>query len=894
MTDRDTNPTCDSIRPLLFLAIEGEIDDRQRLDVHAHLAICERCRSWESGERALTALLTESAKRLEATTRGSGHGARARFYSLAAAALAAALILFLLPAAAPRGSVTQRQLGPDRGWTVAAERAIVGRDVIEVPARAAATVELGDDIRLEAVGPAGFALTSDDDGWHVAVLDGSVLAIITGKGKLSTAGTAALGAGHWRLEPNAVSREQPLPAQEPQPQTPAPRPGAARHGAADLVARGISRFAQVGFTLPGQLREADRAHLLAARELLENALATATADTDAEREALFYMACTLGRLGRDEESFAFEKRYLERFPDGDEATLVRHYMACHLLNVGRRDEARAMFRRVIEDEGMTSVGAASAGYLERMDREDAEAEDEASRPGGEKSGRPTRAKSSNGAPDTGPYLVVPVDLAPGRASDAGFLRVATSAQRFHRAASWSWDGRDFEALQRELRRRAPANVAFVLRPDTLDLPLHRRILLLAAALDDDWFCDVAFGYLTAEDGAACERLWQRIERVHASGKREGTWLQASVAPMERSLLYADSPPQAVGAAGYVAPHYYYGTKDPDCDAFVTRSLAAMSTAAVVEFTGCGDPQGIWLFDDERNLKPELHWNYDPARVGEDPSGEMPRLMAARFRELELDAPILWSGTCHSGAVQRVFVEGDIVSTFGRTENATVHELRPENSLALSWLAAGAVSLLVPLGANHGMSVAMETDFALRHGASLGETMKSTYDDVLLAANGELVLDIPEVGKPHKRGEAVMQGGGSNRILIGDPALRPFPRVESPAEKVRAIRTDDGLTVTIEREAGWQPRSWDMFGTDRRADYRVLTRIDLTALGIAADRFDARVVAHAADGRPMNYRLRRCAVERHDGRQFLHLQANGTRQELDRKAATIVFEVRAGG
>jgi hypothetical protein len=313
----------------------------------------------------------------------------------------------------------------------------------------------------------------------------------------------------------------------------------------------------------------------------------------------------------------------------------------------------------------------------------------------------------------------------------------------------------------------------------------------------------------------------------------------------------------------------------------------------MEITGCGDPQGIWLFDDRRNLQRERHWEYAPERVGHDPDHTMPRLMASRFRELELDSPILWSGTCHSGAVCRVFVEGDIVSTFGRTERATVHRLAPADSLALSWLAAGAAGLLVPLGANHGMSVSMEVDFALRNGASLGETIKSTWDDVLLAAQGELVLDLPVEGEPHRSAEQVMQGGGSNRILIGDPALRPFRAVDGAAEVVEAERTKDGMRVTVERAAGWQPRAWDMYGTERDRDWRVLVRVELGPVGLAdREELTAEVTARDPAGSTLPYAMRRVAIEDHHGRRYLHLQANGPRGELDGKACTVVFDVVA--
>ncbi|HEX5053409.1 MAG TPA: tetratricopeptide repeat protein [Planctomycetota bacterium] len=678
------------------------------------------------------------------------------------------------------------------------------------------------------------------------------------------------------------------PAQEPRAQEPVPR------DTASLLADGEGRFASAVPAIMQGSPAAEREHLLAAERLLRAVLARDDATPAQQQRAMFYLAATLSRLGRDDESFALETRWLERFPDGSEASLVRYYMADHLRRKGRLDEAKVLYERVLRDDGDSTLGAPSRFYLEQLRGGRPAAPPPQGRDAPDGSVHAKRAVMAPAAPGAR-YLVVAIDLAADRAADAGYLAAAHAAGAFHGGDVWAWDGEDFGSLERQLRERGPENVLFVARPERLDLVLHRRILLLSAGIDDDWFVDFAFGYLTAEDGAACERLWQRIVTVHRRSPLHGVWWQASVTSNATSLEYADAASALAKAAGFRGPHYYYSTANDDRAALIERSLATMRSASVVEFTGCGDPQGIWLFDDRRNLDDKLHWDYAADRVGAD-TGSMPRLLAARFRELTLDAPILWSGTCHSGAVCRVFVEADIVSTFGRTARTTVHRLAPRDSLALSWLAAGAASLLVPLGANHGMSVAMEVDFALRNGASLGETIQSTYDDVLLAAQGRLVLDLPVEGEPHGHDEAVMQGGGSNRILIGDPALRPFAAVDSAAaaaEKVTAERTEAGLRVTVERAAGWQPRAWDMYGQDRDRDYRALVRVDLGALGLQ-DRtdFDARVSAHAPGGAPLPYAMQRAAVEDHAGHRFLHLQANGPRARLDREAATIVFDVVA--
>jgi len=489
------------------------------------------------------------------------------------------------------------------------------------------------------------------------------------------------------------------------------------------------------------------------------------------------------------------------------------------------------------------------------------------------------------------YLVVAVDLPGEQDAEPGYRRAASRAALFHEGNVFDWDGRDFEALAAALRERSPANVLFVVRPAALDVVLHRRLLLLSLKLDSDAFADFGFGYLTAATGEGCERLWQRNEELHKKTPIAGEWWQASVCSGDKSFAIADSPPPIARAAGFHGAHHYFGTGDAAQEKAVERALAALPKAAVAEFTGCGDPQGIWLFSDRRNMQRDLHWDYEPERVGQDPDGKMPRLLAARFRGLSLPSPIVWSGTCHSGAVDRVFVEGDIVSTFGRTERATVHRLKPEESLSLAWIDAGAVALCVPIGANHGLAVSRETAFALGNGASLGETLKSTWDDVCFGAGGELRLDLPVEGGPHLHGEAVMQGGGANRLLIGDPALRPFRKVLDPQQSVATAAADGGFRIVVERKEGFAASAWDMYGQTRPDDWRVAVRVLLADLVPAGAKvLTITCSATGADGHLLPYTARRAMIEDLDGERWLHVQANGPRKEVENKAVRAVFEV----
>jgi hypothetical protein len=498
-------------------------------------------------------------------------------------------------------------------------------------------------------------------------------------------------------------------------------------------------------------------------------------------------------------------------------------------------------------------------------------------------------------PNDSGYLVVLAGLKSQNPEHRGFHEVARRAARFHQAETFEWDGCHFGDLEQLLREGRPRFVLFVVPPELLDVNLHRRILLLAPGLDGDPFADFAFGYLTAKDGAALEALWARTEALHQHGLRSRIWQETAVTSQRKSFTVPGGIPEQAKATGFQGEHHYFAEigSDPAVTEFARERLKKLEDASVICLTGNGDPQGIWLFNGQRNLDRSKHWPFDPAKVGQDPDGKMPRLTAAAFRTLRLQSPVIWSGTCHSGATSRVFVEGDIVSTFGRSETVPLYIMKPDESLALALLDAGAAALLVPIAANHGMSVSKEASFALSHGASLGEAVKSTWDDVFLQCGGSLKLSFEVPDKlPRRSGEHVMQGGGANRILIGDPALRPFKATPHPGETVRVQGTDVGFDVEVTLSGGFHAWDWDMFGTDRKNDWRIYARVQLDGLAPAEGHasFTATVEVFNENGQPCTHQLTHAVVEDWHGRRFLHLQANAPRAGLAYKARRAIFHV----
>jgi hypothetical protein len=266
---------------------------------------------------------------------------------------------------------------------------------------------------------------------------------------------------------------------------------------------------------------------------------------------------------------------------------------------------------------------------------------------------------------------------------------------------------------------------------------------------------------------------------------------------------------------------------------------------------------------------------------------MPRLLAADVRRRDLSGAVVWSGTCHSAVTRRAVVEGDIVSTFGRTSGRVIHELPPDESLCLAFLDAGAIALLAPVGANHGFAVDVEQDFALRHGATLGAVIAATWDDVVLASNGS-----PQLADPFDavegEDEHIMAAGGANRVLIGDPTLAPFRAVADPRERVVVTRDGDSLTVEVAWEAGFEPRAWDMYGNDRARDGRITARVELVRGAARVSIAKASVDVVDGDGGVLPFVLGPCLVEDEPGFAVLHLCARAARESIGTRALRARF------
>lgn len=897
---------CDDVRARLAAFDEGELPPDERDVVLVHLAGCAACEAELERERTLTRRLVACA----AAPRPRAGRLRRGLVALAAAA---ALLLALLPwmASGPEayGRATLAALPVARDGTLppleefgrvalegAAPRsfALLASNHFVVAPGERLRVELAGVATLEARGPVRFELERGEARWKLVLLAGSVAAELAPDSSLfvvSALGETTLEGGRYALELEAA-----LFVPEPDDGT----------TPAELLQRAHAAFFTPAHAsiLKGLPRAAELDRFAAAEGLYQRVLDDPRSSAEQRDDALFYRVAAIARQERWEDALAAGRELIAQRPDHPSIAYVTFFQGHYLQQLGRLDEARDAYGRVLALDPQGEMAKHAQAALAALDGAGAGA-----RAGAKVA--PARGPASGAASscvvpargERGGVAVVALGLDARRPDDRALLAVAKEAAQFHRAklAEVALDGERFEERLRTLlaRERPRAALLFV-APRDLDVALHRRVLLLATRLDDDPFADCAFGWMTARDGAALAQLWKRTQALRRDGPSGRLWLSSFVMGQGPSMVWPEWHGELQRAAGYESRGIGYATieHDPKVLDFAAQHWRDLEAAGVLAFTGNGDPQGIWLFDDHRNIDAARHWPFDPRKVGHDPDGSMPRLLAADYAKLRLARPVVWSGTCHSAAVGRVFVEGDIVSTFGAVERVTPFELPAGTSLALALLDAGAAALLAPIGANHGYAVDLEEEFALTSGAPLGEVVKSTWDDVVGAAGGELRLVLPVAGAAFDRSEPIMQGGGANRLLIGDPTLAPFEPVAPQRESVEVVERGAGrFDVVVRWDAGWHSRAWDLYGEDRTRDGRIAARVDLEPLlrDARARRLSATAAVAEAGARgddaKLPFVLTRVLAEEFHGRRWLHLQANAPRKAMEGKALVATFEVR---
>lgn len=467
------------------------------------------------------------------------------------------------------------------------------------------------------------------------------------------------------------------------------------------------------------------------------------------------------------------------------------------------------------------------------------------------------------------------------------LPAANMLATYRKAEIVGFDPSNPTAVLEELIRREARYVAVFVEPREMDVNLLRTFIVLSTLIDEDPFCDFAFGFVTASTPAEAEAFVERMIRADRSG----------VEPYAVHIAISNISQEYPGSSfidGMDGESWYVKEGDK---AFAAKALERLDRAGFVHFGGCGDPEGIWMFDDRRNLDSTKHWPYAPERVGSDPKGEMPRLLAADLRRMKLNGAVVWSHVCHQGAVGRIYVERDIVSTFGRSDYVEEYMMPSDRSVALAIIESGASAYICPVGANFGAQSDIEQSFASETGAPLGDVMRRAYHDIVMDTDGHPEqIGLFAKGRPaYSNPDGFLNNNSPhNRCLYGDPMLAPFAKRRSPATvEIQAKEEVGGLALRFRVAAsGWLGRTWygNRGGDPGRG--RIYEAIPLSQDVKEVSIREVRALDK--DRKPFRVIRKNALLERIDGKTLVHLQivtdADGA---LSNEGATVEVFVKFG-
>lgn len=416
-----------------------------------------------------------------------------------------------------------------------------------------------------------------------------------------------------------------------------------------------------------------------------------------------------------------------------------------------------------------------------------------------------------------------------RLAHSDYEKAAERLCAAHHALRIDWDG-DWRKLEAQLLAARPAELALVLDPGSIDANLPRRLVPILARFDDDPFVDCSFGLITGASGADALAL---VERDLALQGRElaATKLEAVSVVLDECLRLAPRPERGPEGRELASQSLWVTGKDAHWREFLAQWRGEQHGAGLVEWGHCGDPQGIWLFSMYRNREREKHWPFDPAKVGQDPAGELPRLTPAALLEgVDLGGALVLNGSCHSAVTRRAIVGPDIVSTFGDTQGKFVFfDIRPEESFPLQAIAHGASAYIGPLAANNANRAALEEWTLRAGGVSAGECLRRTYDELVMgAAKLPLRFALFEDGRAEPE-EPPMFQSSFHRVLFGDPALLPWKDALPTSHEIVAKELEDGLELALRwKDAGRDPWIWDPWREESRGAERgrMYARIEL--------------------------------------------------------------------
>lgn len=343
----------------------------------------------------------------------------------------------------------------------------------------------------------------------------------------------------------------------------------------------------------------------------------------------------------------------------------------------------------------------------------------------------------------GYVVVVPA----GTDHDAAWREVGeTLAAHRHARCTLTLHADRLDASLDALRELAPDTVAFVVPPEWIDDTFVGRIFEGLTRFDDDPLLDCAHGFITGRTPDDALKLVNNT--IAAEADREAipkkfvgiahTFAENDLAP------FAAQQGAVYEAYGYETASIIGVDDSADWEASKRDEIRKLNGASIVYCAGHG--MGDWFCAIQ---------------------GDM-------LQGITLRSAIVINGTCQSATTLTRY---DIdPKTMGLVKTA----IEPRESIALNFIAAGAIAQYGSTGLSSWMNVGLAVDGFFHRGQSMGEALVERQNEHLMQEGIKAVHVLPFVegerspqflGPPQNPGHLQSI---ARIILLGDPAYTPFP------------------------------------------------------------------------------------------------------------------------
>lgn len=397
-------------------------------------------------------------------------------------------------------------------------------------------------------------------------------------------------------------------------------------------------------------------------------------------------------------------------------------------------------------------------------------------------------------------------------------------------------------LRIQLQELQPEYVAFVARPEQIDLNLVHVLLQLSTQLDEDPFVDFSYGMITGRTPAAAIRLAEaarqaerrpRTPQFAVAGVAGGDYLKRSRTrqfPLQLKGMDLRAQWHEV-----IEPSVNGGQRDTQ---FISEMLENLEGQSMIALAGHGFPDRIVGGPNWSDL------------AGRDYTGA-----------------VAFNIACYTGVTSHWFENN------WQTGHIDRHCVSNDESFGLRMLDTG-VAAYVAYACPRPAGTQMFADMIelATQGISVGEQRRRQANSVILTHLGQgfagLVAESVAAGDPLKPGrspEELVRSMSAGSVLYGDPAFQPFEQVPG-AYSLQLVTRREGRTLNADvRGTGmWM---WHCSDSLEQTKLKVETTLPLGDDGASSIAMDRYPFGDA--NRPLRLHA---ALERHAGQNFLHVKA----------------------